>query len=67
MTRGSTATLGRHDLAALAKGRSDGVAQVLLKLDGDPGEFDRCPVGRAAYVEFPGVGLIDVIRARLRL
>jgi multidrug resistance efflux pump len=67
LTRGSTATLDRTDLAAIAKGRTEGVAQVLLTLDADPTEFDRCPVGRAAYVEFPAVGLIDVLRARLRL
>jgi hypothetical protein len=40
---------------------------VLLMLVVDPPEFERCPVGRAAYVEFPDVGLIDVLRARLRL
>ena len=67
MTRGSSATLGRADLAAIAKGRAQGVAQVLLSLSADPSEFDRCPVGRAAYVEFPDVGLIDILRARLRL
>lgn len=67
LTRGSAATLGQTDLAAVAKGRGPGVAQVLLTLDADRAEFDRCPVGWAAYVEFPDVGLIDVIRARLRL
>ncbi len=40
---------------------------MLLTLGTDPSEFDRCPVGRAAYVEFPDVGLIDILRARLRL
>jgi len=67
MTRGSSATLGRADLVAIAKGRTTGVAQVLLSLDAQLSEFDHCPVGRAAYVEFPGVGLIDILRARLRL
>jgi multidrug resistance efflux pump len=67
LTRGSASTLGRDDLAALAKGRHAGVAQVLLKLPHDPEEFQSCPVGRAAYVDFPGIGLIDVIQARLRL
>ena len=67
LSRGSSATLGRTDLAAIAKGRTEGVAQVLLRLEAEPSEFDRCPVGRAAYVEFPDVGLIDVLRARLRL
>ena len=67
MTRGSSATLGRVDLAAIAKGREPGVAQVLLSLKAEASEFELCPVGRAAYVEFPGVGMIDVLRARLRL
>jgi multidrug resistance efflux pump len=67
LTRGSASTLGRTDLAAIAKGRHDGVAQVLLELPHDPEEFQSCPVGRAAYVDFPDIGLIDVIRARLRL
>ena len=67
LTRGSASTLDRDNLAAIAKGRTEGVAQVLLHLETRPGEFQRCPVGRAAYVEFPGVGLIDVIRARVRL
>lgn len=67
LTRGAASTLQRDDLAAIAKGRTDGVAQVLLKLDVDPTEFERCPVGRAAYVEFPENGLLDVLRARLRL
>jgi hypothetical protein len=67
LARGSASTLGRADLAALAKGRHEGVAQVLLELPHDPEEFQSCPVGRAAYVDFPGIGLIDVIQARLRL
>ncbi len=67
LTRGSAATLDATDLAAIAKGRSPGVAQVLLTLDAGAGDFDRCPVGWAAYVEFPNVGLIDILRARLRL
>jgi hypothetical protein len=67
LTRGSSATLGRVDLAAVAKGREPGVAQVLLTLKADGSQFELCPVGRAAYVEFPGVGMIDVLRARLRL
>jgi multidrug resistance efflux pump len=66
-TRGSASTLGRHDLVALAKGRHEGVAQVLLAFPSKPDEFEECPVGRAAYVDFPDVDLIDIIRARLRL
>ncbi len=67
MTRGSASTLDRDDLAALAKGRSDGIAQVLLDFSHEHGGFEECPVGRAAYVDFLDIGLIDVIRARLRL
>jgi HlyD family secretion protein len=66
-TRGSASTLGRHDLVALAKGRHEGVAQVLLEFPSKPVEFEECPVGRAAYVDFPDIDLIDIIRARLRL
>ncbi|MCR9138565.1 MAG: HlyD family efflux transporter periplasmic adaptor subunit [Alphaproteobacteria bacterium] len=67
LVRGSSATLGRADLAAIAKGRTEGVAQAILSLDAGVGDFDRCPVGRAAYVRFPGVGLLNVLKARLRL
>lgn len=67
LTRGSASTLEREDLAALAKGRREGVAQVLLNFSTHRDAIESCPVGRAAYVDFPGVGLIDIIRARLRL
>jgi len=67
LTRGSSATLAGADLAAIAKGRSQGVAQVLLTLDAERSQFEQCPVGWAAYVAFPDVGIFDVLRARLRL
>ena len=67
LTRGSTATLDQHNLAALSKGRHEGVAQVIVQIDSTTLGEGVCPVGRAAYVEFPDVGLIDIIRARLRL
>lgn len=67
MTRGSAATLGREDLAAIAKGRQAKGAQVLLDISHEAETFNSCPVGRAAYVNFPDIGLIDVVRARLRL
>ncbi|MEM9105945.1 MAG: HlyD family efflux transporter periplasmic adaptor subunit [Pseudomonadota bacterium] len=66
LTRGAAASLGRKDLASVAKGRTEGVAQVIVSLEAIDEEAE-CPVGRAAYVGFPDVGLIDVIRARLRL
>ena len=44
----------RNDTTALAVGGGAGAAGLV-------------PVGRAAYVDFPQIGLIEVIRARLRL
>ncbi|USG62057.1 hypothetical protein NBZ79_03600 [Sneathiella marina] len=66
LTRGSAFTLDNNDLAAIAKGRGDGTAQVLLDFSHERENFDECPVGRAAYVDFPDVGILDIIRARLR-
>ena len=66
LTRGSASTLGTADLAARAKGRHEGVAQVLLELTETRDQIEGCPVGRAAFVDFPDVGLWDVVRARLR-
>jgi multidrug resistance efflux pump len=67
MTRGASATLGSADLAAIAKGRAPGVGQVILTLDHTREDADRCPIGHAAHVEFPEVGLLDILRVRLRL
>jgi hypothetical protein len=66
ITRGAAATIGQADLAALAKGRHPGVGQVLIKLDPLPADIDACPIGHAAYVDFPGIGVLDMLRARLR-
>ncbi len=67
LTRGAAATIGQADLAALAKGRRAGVGQALIKLDPSKDDVEACPIGHAAYVDFPGIGLMDVIWARLRL
>ncbi|WP_172291985.1 HlyD family efflux transporter periplasmic adaptor subunit [Pseudoruegeria sp. HB172150] len=67
LTRGSSATLDERTLAAVAKGRHEGLAQVLVDLGETDLNGNTCPLGNAAYVEFPDVGLFDVIRARLRL
>lgn len=67
LTRGSASVLGRDSLAAVAKGRGPGVAQVLLELPAGRLAGGECPVGQAAHVDFPDVGLFDVLRARLRL
>jgi multidrug resistance efflux pump len=67
LLRGSAATLGADDLAAIAKGRHAGVGQVIVALPKDPPEVAACPIGHAAHVDFPDMGLIQVILARLRL
>jgi multidrug resistance efflux pump len=67
LTRGAAATIGNADLAALAKGRRPGVGQALVSLEPSPADVEACPIGEAAHVDFPEVGLIDILRARLRL
>lgn len=67
LTRGSAGTLGSHDLAAIAKGRHVGVAQALVTLEPSADDIKECAIGHAAYVDFPEVGLFDLLRARLRL
>jgi multidrug resistance efflux pump len=67
LTRGAAATVGQADLAALAKGRHPGIGQALIRLDPSPADIEACPIGEAAHVDFPGVGVLDVLRARLRL
>jgi hypothetical protein len=67
LARGSAGALGLDVLAATAKGRSAGRAQVLLRLAATPDDVARCPIGQAAFVNFPQVGLVEMLRARLRL
>lgn len=67
LVRGAASTLGRSELVALAKGRRKEHAQVILRLSEVAADFSTCPVGRSAYVDFPGIGVIDIIRSRLRL
>ncbi len=67
LTRGAAATLGSADLAALAKGRTPGVGQALVALEASPADVAACPIGEAAAVDFPQVGLFDILLARLRL
>ena len=67
LTRGSAGTLGLDDLAAVAKGRSAGRGQILLQLQPTSEDVADCPIGLSAFVEFPQVDVIDMLRARLRL
>jgi multidrug resistance efflux pump len=67
LTRGSAGALDLHDLAAVAKGRHAGLGQAIVKLEPSADDVRRCPIGHAAYVDFPDVGILQVIRGRLRL
>ena len=67
LARGSAGTLGLHDLAAVAKGRHPGLGQVIVKLDAGADDIRACPIGHAAYVDFPDVGIWQIMRGRLRL
>ena len=66
LTRGAAATVGAEDLAALAKGRRAGIGQVLVQFQPSAADIWECPIGAAAYVDFPDIGVIDMLRARLR-
>jgi hypothetical protein len=66
LMRGAASTIGPADLAAVAKGRHAGTGQVLVTLETTPDDIAACPVGRAAFVHFPDVTVLDIIRARLR-
>lgn len=66
LMRGAAATLGATDLAAVAKGRRPGLGQVLITLEPSAADVEACPVGRAAFVHFPDVTVLDIARARLR-
>jgi multidrug resistance efflux pump len=67
LTRGAAATIGADDLAALAKGRHPGIGQVLVQFQPSAADIWECPIGAAAYVDFPDIGILDILRARLRL
>lgn len=66
LMRGAAAILGGHDLAAVAKGRRTGEGQALVTLTPAPDDAQACPVGRAAFVDFPDVSVLDIARARMR-
>jgi hypothetical protein len=38
-----------------------------LRLEPTPEDIAACPIGLSAFVEFPAVDPIDLLRARLRL
>jgi multidrug resistance efflux pump len=67
LTRGAASVLGRADLAAVAKGGGEGRGQAILSLEPTPEYAKDCPIGVAAWVDFPAIDAIDELRARLRL
>jgi CRP-like cAMP-binding protein/multidrug resistance efflux pump len=67
LTRGAASVLGSADLAAVAKGHGGGSGQAILSLEHTPEDADECPIGVAAWVDFPEIDFIDELRARLRL
>ena len=67
LTRGAASILGRADLAAVAKGHGEGLGQVIVSLEHTPEDAQDCPIGVAAWVDFPEIDLIARLRARLRL
>ena len=67
LARGSAVALDNTDLAAIASGRDNDVAQVIIDISHERDSFESCPVGRAAFVDFPQIGLLDIVVAWLRL
>jgi biotin carboxyl carrier protein len=67
LTRGAASILGSDDLAAIAKGHGAGLGQVIVRLEYTPEDVQDCPIGVAAWVDFPEIDVIDRLRARLRL
>ena len=67
LTRGSAGTLGVPDLAAIAKGRRAGIGQAIVRLVPNDDDKRACPIGHAAYVDFPDIGVLQIVRRRLRL
>jgi hypothetical protein len=63
LTRGAASILGIADLAAIAKGHGAGLGQAILSLEPTPEDVQECPIGIAAWVDFPEIDVIDLLRA----
>ena len=66
-TRGAAGRLNQVDLAATADSGDSQLAQALVRLTGTEFPVESCPVGRAAFVDFPDIGPLDRLLAYLRL
>jgi len=65
-TRGPGAKLTDRELAAVASGHDAKTAQVIVRFLHN-NEMETCPVGRAASVTFPDVGLLKLVKALFRM
>ena len=43
------------------------IAASCFCLEPSDADLETCPIGHAAYVDFPDIGILDILRARLRL
>ena len=63
--------LGRHARAGRSRGPGEGPLRRPgsgpVALEPTPDDIATCPIGHSAFVEFPQVDVIDMLRARLRL
>lgn len=64
LTRGASSRLREHELASTSRGHTRGSAQVVVAL-ADPASIQGCPIGRRAFVSFPGIRIGQYIRAWL--
>ena len=44
-----------------------GLGQVIVRVAPTPQDVENCAIGAAAWVDFPQINAIDLLRARLRL
>lgn len=67
LTRGSSSPFNRSDLAAIQVKEHKHAAMVVIDISAQHGDFPKCPVGRSAFVDFPEIGVLDIVAAWLRL
>lgn len=63
MSRGSSSRLGKAELASITEWRKS-AAQVIVEVQ-NPGSIAGCPIGRRAFVRFPDLTMMKLLRAFL--
>ena len=63
MSRASSSRLTKGELISV-RGWRESAAQILVRLDNGPSLQD-CPIGRRAFVRFPGLNILQFMRAYL--